>query len=240
MWFNFEIHWKDPFFYNVPSSNNYLTILPFAQFGNFWAAYRISKKADQKIRISSSTNETKTNTKEKFSEVQIRLCSLKSECTVAFCITFQKAIAGWATKSYMYHLKKTPSVSPLQIHATWNFTGEYLAKCMGVSYINSINVICIYGFGSCYSGWRISKNSAWADRIKGDTTSMWPTAEVIIPLKLYFRTWRIEFQQVIEMRGGKEIFWGFFVGTFQEALINVILGRKDLQRNSCCPATGAP
>lgn len=44
----------------------------------------------------------------------------------------------------------------------------------------------------------------------------------------------------MEMRGGKGIFWGFFVGTYQEAFINLTIGRKDRQRDSCCPATGIP
>lgn len=240
MWFNFEIHWENPFFAMYHLLITTWQFCPLLNLATFMQLTTSLKKADQKIRISSSTNETKTNTKEKFSEAQIRLFSLKSKCTVVFCITFQKAVAGRASQSYKYHFKTTPSALPPQIHTTGNFTGEYLAKPMGVSYINSINLICIYGFGSCYSGWRISKNSAWADRITGDTTSLRPAAEAIIPLKLYLRSCRIEFRQVRETRGGQGIFWGFFVGTFQEAFINLTLGRKELQRNSCCPATGTP
>lgn len=138
------------------------------------------------------------------------------------------------------HVPSDTACIQLQIHTTKNFTGEHLAKHMGVSYITSINVICIYGFCSCYSCWRISKNSSRADWITGDTISLWLIAEAIIPLKLYFHTCRIKFQHVMEMKGGKGILWGFFVGTSQEAFINLILGRKDLQRNSCCPVTGIP
>lgn len=53
--------------------------------------------------------------------MEISLFSLKSECIEAFCITFQKAIAGQANKSYIHHLKVTPCLSPLEIHITGNF-----------------------------------------------------------------------------------------------------------------------
>lgn len=108
----------------------------------------------------------------------------------AFCTTLEKAIAGQASQSYIHRLEVTPSLLPLEIPTAGNFILQNLWERA-----NSRNVIFIYGFGSCYSGWRISK--MWDDQTTGDTTSLQPATEAVISLKLYFQTCRTECQQIM-------------------------------------------
>lgn len=104
-----------------------------------------------------------------------------------------------------------PSLLPLEIHAARNFILQNLWERA-----NSRNVIFIYGFGSCYSGWRISK--MWADQTTGGTASLQPAAEAVIPLKLYFHTCRIECQQVMANEKMKGDILGIPHGDFPKSI----------------------